>query len=266
MQTECNGLQVSYSLVGSQSAGAPWLVLSHCLAANQELWREQVRELGGKYRILVYDIRGHGSTSAPEGDYSMQELAEDVKALLDKLDTGPVHFAGISLGGMIGQVLALDYPQYVKSLILCDTTCGVPEEMRPTWEERIQAAREHGMQALVEANLDRWLTPEFRRANPETEEWIANMIATTPVSGFAGCCRAISGFDVCDSLHRIDVPTRVIVGEHDPGTPVQAAEAIQQRIPGAELSVLPGARHLTCVEAAEDFNRTVEQFLDSLPG
>jgi 3-oxoadipate enol-lactonase len=265
MQAECNGVLLSYELYGPEG-DVPCLVLSHCLAADMGLWEEQIRELGRFYRVLSYDIRGHGFSSAPEGDYSMEGLAEDLRALLDELGLKRVHFAGISLGGMIGQVFALKHPGYLESLTLCDTTCRVPEELRPLWEERIETVSNRGMEAVVEPTLDRWLTPEFREEQPDATDRIADMIRNTPVSGFAGCCRAISRFDASGDLHAINLPTRVVVGENDPGTPVQEAEAIQQRIPGAELRILSGARHLTCVEAAREFNCVLREILESAEG
>lgn len=265
MQAECNGVHLAYELHGPEN-NVPCLVLSHCLAAEMGLWEEQIRELGRFYRILSYDIRGHGFSSAPEGDYSIDGLAEDLRALLDHLGLGKVHFAGISLGGMIGQVFALKHPEYLKSLTLCDTTSRVPKELQPVWEERIQTVSDKGMEAVVEPTLERWLTPEFREEHPDTADRIADMIRSTPVSGFAGCCRAISRFDVSGDLHIIKVPTRVVVGENDPGTPVEEAEAIQQRIPGAELRILSGARHLTCVEAARELNCVLREILENTEG
>lgn len=265
MQAECNGVLLNYELHGPNN-NAPCLVLSHCLAADMGLWEEQIRELGRFYRVLSYDIRGHGFSSAPEGDYSMDGLAEDLRALLDHLGLEQVHLAGISLGGMIGQVFALKHPGYLESLTLCDTTCRVPAGLQSVWEERIETVRSKGMEAVVKPTLERWLTPEFREEHPDTTDRIADMIRSTPVSGFAGCCRAISRFDACGELHTIKVPTRVVVGENDPGTPVEEAEAIQQRIPGAELRVLSGARHLTCVEAAQEFNCVLREVLENAAG
>jgi 3-oxoadipate enol-lactonase len=264
MRADCDGVSLAYELHGPENA--PAIALSHCLAANKSVWEEQIRDLARSYRVLCYDIRGHGDSSAPEQDYTMEGLADDLSALLDRLGLERVHFAGISLGGMIGQVFALRHPGSLKSLTLCDTTCRVPEELQPVWEERIQAVRSQGMEAVVKPTLDRWLTPEFREAHPDTAEHIAEMIRTTPVSGFAGCCRAISRFDVSSGIHAIEVPTRVVVGENDPGTPVEEAEAIQQRIPDAGLRVLSGARHLTCVEAAEGVNTVIREAVASGEG
>ncbi len=264
MQAEVNGVRLAYELEGPK--GAPCLVLSHCLAANMDLWREQIRDLAGSFRVLRYDIRGHGSSSAPEENYTMEGLAEDLKALLGHLGLEGVHFAGISLGGMIGQVFAARYPDSLKSLVLCDTTCRVPEELQPVWEERIEAVRAHGMEAVVEPTLDRWLTPRFREEHRDVAERIADMIRGTPIAGFAGCCRAISRFDASGDLHQIRVPTAVVVGEDDPGTPVSEAKAIRDRIPGAELRVLPGARHLTCVEAAEGVSSVIREVAASAEG
>ncbi len=259
MDVEVNGLNISYEIEGPEEAQV--IVFSHCLAANMKLWQYQLPEFKDRFRVLTYDIRGHGSSSAPEEAYSMFGLAEDVKLLLDRLGVEKCHFVGISLGGMIAQMFTLNYPERVYSLVPCDTVCKVPQEAAPLWEEKIQTAETQGMEPLVEETLQRWFSDKFREDNPAVNEQIKRMIENTPVSGFVGCCRAIADFDVSEEIANISVPTQVMVGEHDPGTPVSEAKSIQEKIPGAGLEVLPGARHLCNVETAKEFNRKLSDFL-----
>ena len=131
---------------------------------------------------------------------------------------------GISMGGMIGQVLACRYPERIDKSVLCDTTGRVLADTAPTWDERIRAVETGGMQALAEQTLERWLSGEFRRKHPEITGWIRNMILQTPVPGYVGCSKAISGFDILDQLSKVAAPTLIMTGEKDEGTPVSAGK------------------------------------------
>jgi 3-oxoadipate enol-lactonase len=259
MQARVNDVVIHYEIEGP--GDAPLVTLSHSLATSFELWDLQLPVLRGEYRILRFDTRGHGSSSAPAGPYTMEMLAADVIGLLDHLAIRRTHFVGISMGGMIGQVLACRYPDRLKKLVLCDTTARVPPEMTPVWEERIRTAETEGMKALAEQTLERWLSGEFRRNQPEITDRMRKMILLTPVSGYVGCSRAISTFDVSHELSKVSTPTLIITGEKDETTPVGAAEAIQRQIEGSELVIMSGAMHLSNIEAAEPFNRKLRSFL-----
>lgn len=261
MHATVNGIRMQYELTGPEAA--PVIVCSHCLAGSMVVWEPQLAALESRYRVLCYDTRGHGGSSAPDEPYSMEMLSKDVTALLDFLNVEKAHFLGISMGGMIGQTLALMHPDRVASLILCDTTSMVPEAMMPVWEDRIRTAREEGMAAMVEETLARWFSPGFRQKNPDIMAGIENMIVETPIPGFVGCSRAISRFDVHKDLNRISMPTLVMVGENDPGTPLAAARQIHEGIPHSLLVVLPEAFHLSNIEAAASFNENLLAFLAS---
>ncbi|MFP4452226.1 MAG: 3-oxoadipate enol-lactonase [Desulfobacterales bacterium] len=262
MQLKVNDIIVNYEFFGRKSA--PVVVCSHCLAGNINIWDSQMDVLKEDYSILRYDIRGHGGTSAPEGDYTMEMLADDALGLMDELEIEKAHFMGISMGGMIGQTLALAHPERISSLILCDTACSIPEESLPLWDERIVTAKQKGMAALADGTMERWLSSEFQEKYPEVTEKISNIILNTPVNGFAGCCRAISRFDVKDRLPQLSLPVLIMVGENDPGTPVESSRQIQKQISGSRLEVLPGAFHLSNVEASEAFNNVMLDFLGKL--
>jgi 3-oxoadipate enol-lactonase len=259
MKARVNGFEIYYEMEGPEDA--PLVTFNHSLATNLSLWQLQLPALLSGYRVLRLDMRGHGGSSAPPAPYSMQMLAADVVGLLDHLGVQRTHYVGISIGGMIGQVLGCMYPERIEKLVLCNTVGRVPREMAPIWDERIQAAKTDGMQALVDETLERWLTREFRINRPEIDGWIRNMVLHTSVTGYEGCCRAIGAFDFLDELSKTGAQTLVMTGEKDENSTVAAAEEIQKRIAGAELFVIPGVMHLSNIEAADLFNTKLAQFL-----
>lgn len=259
MKITANGITMRYEMEGPESA--PVVTLSHSLATDLAMWDLQTAVLKSRYRVLRYDTRGHGGTDAPEGPYTLDQLAEDAKALLRALGIGKTHFMGISMGGMIGQTLALKDAGVLQSLILCDTSSRIPEEALPIWEERIALAQRQGMNALVESTMERWFTASFRGKPIPALEQVRRMIRTTPVKGYAGCSRAIMQLNLTDRLSEIALPTLIIVGEEDPGTPVAASRTIHQKIKGSELVILKSAAHLSNIEQQDAFSSTVLEFL-----
>jgi 3-oxoadipate enol-lactonase len=262
MKITANGITMHYEMEGPESA--PVVTLSHSLATDLSMWDPQAALLKSGYRVLRYDTRGHGSTDAPEGPYTLEQLAEDVRALLHALRIPKTHFMGISMGGMIGQVLALKNPGMLQSLILCDTSSRIPEEALPIWEERIGLAQKQGMDALVESTMERWFTASFRRRPLPALDKIRGMIRTTPVKGYVGCSRAIMRLNLTERLREITLPSFIIVGEEDPGTPVAASQVIHEQIKGSELVILKSAAHLSNIEQQDAFNTAVMAFLKRL--
>jgi 3-oxoadipate enol-lactonase len=262
MKITANGITMHYEMDGPESA--PVVTLSHSLATDLSMWDPQVSVLKSGYRVLRYDTRGHGGTDAPEGPYTLEQLAEDVRALLQALRIPKTHFMGISMGGMIGQVLALKNPGMLQSLIFCDTSSRIPEEALPIWEERIGLAQKQGMDALVESTMERWFTASFRRKPLPALDKIRGMIRTTPVKGYVGCSRAIMRLNLTERLREITLPSFIIVGEEDPGTPVAASQVIHEQIKGSELVILKSAAHLSNIEQQDAFNTAVMAFLKRL--
>lgn len=264
MQVEANGITVNYRFDGPEDA--PVVTMSHSLAANLEMWAPQVEVLQKRYRVLRYDTRGHGGTEAPEGAYTLEMLADDAYALLQALGIERTHFVGLSLGGMIGQTLALKHPGIFLSLALCDTSSRVPGEAVAAWNDRIGIARDKGMAALVDGTIERWFTEPFRASRDDVVAPVRGMIQATPVAGFAGCCEAIKGLNLIELISAIDLPTLIVVGAEDQGTPVAASEAINQRIAGSTLVVLDAAAHLSNMEQPDAFSAALTGFLDGLGG
>jgi 3-oxoadipate enol-lactonase len=256
MKVKANGIDINYEIEGN----GPWLTMSHSLACDLHMWDPQMPTLTKKFKVLRYDTRGHGQSSAPSGEYTLDQLADDVKGLLESLKIKQTHWAGLSMGGMIGQAFALKYPGVFQSMVLADTTSRRPPDAAKMWGERIQNAQTKGMGALVEGTLGRWFTEPYRKAHPDVTGRIGEGIRKTPVAGFVGCGHAISKIDLTDRLKAIKCPTLVIVGEQDMGTPVEAARAIHQNLPGSELKVIPSAAHLSNIEQAEEFNKAITAF------
>jgi 3-oxoadipate enol-lactonase len=258
MKVKANGIDINYEIEGE----GPWLTMSHSLACNLHMWDPQMPVLTKKFKVLRFDTRGHGQSSAPAGEYTLELLADDLKGLLDAPKIKQTHYAGLSMGGMIAQAFALKYPGVFQSMVLADTTSRRPPNAGQMWGERIQNAQTKGMGALVQGTLERWFTEPYRNSRKDVMEKIGNDIRNTPVNGFVGCCHAISKVDYLDRLKEIKVPALIIVGEQDHGTPPEAARVIQQNLPGSELKVIPSAAHISNVEQAQVFNDSMLGFLN----
>ncbi len=261
MRVLANNTAINCVLEGPEDA--PVVTLSHSLAVTQEMWRPQIAALRERYRVLLFDTRGHGGSEAPVGAYTLEALAEDTVALLAALGIRRTHFVGLSMGGMIGQALALNRPDVLDRLVLADTMSRVPAETQTMWQWRIDTARAEGMAALVDHTVERWFTPACYAAGSDSIDQVRLMVRATAPTGYIGCCEAIRALDFTDRLGEIRIPTLVVVGEQDPGTPVAAAEVIHKGIPGSALEVIEGASHLSNIEQAHAFNRAVLGFLDA---
>ncbi len=257
MKIKTNGIETHYVIEGE----GPWVTLSHSLACNLSMWDEQAKRLSREFKVLRYDTRGHGDSSAPSGAYTMEQLADDAKALFEGLGITRTHWVGLSMGGMIGQTFALKYPGFFQSMVLADTTSRRAPNAEQMWGERVKVAREKGMEGVKNGTLERWFTEPYRQSRKDVIERIGRDIVNTPVDGFAGACDAIAKIDVLDRLKEIDCPTLVVVGDQDHGTPPEMARQIHANIRGSELVIIPSAAHLSNVEQPEAFNEAVVSFL-----
>ena len=212
------------------------------------------------FKVLRFDTRGHGHSSAPAGPYSLDELARDVLDLFQALDIKQTHWLGLSMGGMIGQTLILQHPQLFSSLVLADTTSKRPENAQQMWGQRIAQAKNQGMAAMVESTLQRWFSDEFRERQPVIIQKVAQGIETTSIDGFTGCCEAISHINTFDRLSEISCPTLIMVGEHDHGTPPEMARAMKEQMPKAIFHVIPNAGHISNIEQSDIFNQHLLDF------
>jgi 3-oxoadipate enol-lactonase len=257
MRARTNGIELHYTIDGE----GPWLVMSHSLACNVHMWDPQVPALAKRFKVLRFDTRGHGQSDAPPPPYTLDTLAADAKGLFDHLGIREAHWVGLSMGGMIGQTFALNYPGVLKSLTLADTASAYPEGAAALWAARVKVAQEQGMEALVPPTLERWFTPGYREAQPDKVARIADMIRQTPVPGYAGCCAALPQINTTARLKEIACPAMVVCGEQDMGTPLAMSQAIHAAMPGSELVVIPDAAHISNMEQPEAFTAALERFL-----
>jgi len=254
-----NNTEINYRFDGP--AEGPVVLFSNSLATNLTMWDRQIAALtAAGYRVLRYDTRGHGQSAVPEGPYSIEMMSGDVVGLMDVLDLPRVHFCGLSLGGMVGQMMGATHADRLHSLTLCSTASFVA--LKETWDERIAAARKDGMEGAVDATVDRWLTIAGQERLPGEVEKIRHMVRTTSVEGYCACGVAIQRMDLREKIRGITTPTLVLVGEHDPSTPVAAAEFIHGRIASSELRVIADAAHLINVEQDDVFNEALLGFLN----
>ncbi len=236
----------------------PVLVLSNSLGANLHMWDVQIDEFSKHFRVLRYDSRGQGHSSSAPGPYSIEDMGRDVVALLDRLGIESCSFCGLSMGGLVGQWLGLNAAPRMRKLVLCNTAAKIGSV--DSWNSRIEIVRQGGIEPIASSVLERWFTPEFQQNNAETIARIRMMIESGDRSGYVACCAALRDCDLRDSVHRIQVPTMVIAGTHDPATPPTDGRWLAETIAGAQYVEL-NASHLSNIEAAEEFTSAVLQFL-----
>jgi 3-oxoadipate enol-lactonase len=237
---------------------APVLMLSNSLGTDLHMWDQQVAPLTRHFRLVRYDRRGHGKSGVPKAPYSMERLGRDVVGVLDGLGIAKINWCGLSMGGMVGMWLGANAGSRIDKLILSNTSSHFPD---PTvWDGRIKMVRDKGLEGIVDANMERWFTKDFRARSPQTMERMKTMFVATNVEGYIGCGEAIRDMDHRPLLARIGAPTLVIAGKQDPATPLEGNEFIRQHIPGAKIAVLDTA-HIANMEQPKIYADTVLGFL-----
>jgi 3-oxoadipate enol-lactonase len=249
-------VQIHYEWAGPEDI--PVVLFSNSLGTTLQMWEPQVEEFSKHFRVLRYDTRGHGGSAVTPGSYTIEQLGWDVVRLLDSLGLDRVHFCGLSMGGMIGMFLGANAAKRLHKLVLCDTaaTIGTAE----SWNTRIQTVQNNGMRAVAGGVIERWLTPAFRSRHAEETETALAMLESADPRGYAACCAAVRDMDARQSLGEIQVPCLVLTGTHDHVTTPGDARFLVQNIPAAQYAEVPAA-HLSNIEAEDDFNRQVLQFL-----
>jgi 3-oxoadipate enol-lactonase/4-carboxymuconolactone decarboxylase len=250
-----------YRLEGSE--GKPVLVLSHSIGADHAMWDPQVPDLLSHFQVLRYDIRGHGASDAPKGDYSIEELGRDVLGLADALKISEFGFCGLSLGGAIGQWLAIHATDRVRRLVLANTS----PQFGPAanWDSRRKAVLEGGMAAIIDLVMQRFFSPQMLTRRDVYAQAAQSVILGTDPIGYAGCCSALRDMDHTSTLHQIRVPTLVIAGDHDIATPWAGhSEILAREIPNAQAVHLPAA-HLSNLERPRSFTAALFDFLQPQP-
>ncbi|MFY0690340.1 MAG: 3-oxoadipate enol-lactonase [Paracoccaceae bacterium] len=255
--TQVNGANTAFRFDGP--ADAPVLMLSNSLMSTHRMWDPQMTAFSERFRVLRYDTRGHGASETTPGPYSIELLAEDAAALIETLDVGPVHFLGLSMGGMIGQRLAVSRPELVNKLVLCDTASEMPPvEM---WNERIAVAERDGIEGHVATTIQRWFTEPFVQSSPAAVGFVEGMIRDTGAEGYIACASAVRDMSQTHILKDIAADTLVLIGAEDPACTPEQGFVLHKEIPGAEKVVIEDAAHLSNIEKPIEFNHAVLEFL-----
>lgn len=248
---------MNYKIQGTPNS--PVLILSNSLGSEMMMWDEMIPYLLPYFRVLQYDTRGHGGSKNDIGTdgYSIELLAKDVIDLMDKLKIETAFFCGLSMGGLIGQSLGVNYPNRFKKIVLSNTGAKIGNDDR--WNSRIETISKNGMQAIVEDTMERWFTEDFRKNNAVKVAETQAMFLRSDVQGYSNCCCAIRDADFREQLQNLEVETLVITGDEDLVTNVEQAEFLVSKIPNACLKVLH-ARHLAATELPEEYAKTLIEF------
>lgn len=246
--------------VAVQGEGAP-VVLSHALGLDLHMWDDFAAGLAAGRQVLRYDHRGHGASAVPAGPYAMDDLVADAARLIREWGRGPVVFVGVSMGGMVGQGLAIRHPELVRALVVAHSCAKYPDAARAAWAQRIERVEQGGLAAIADMVMERYFRAAYHAAHPEAlAAFRATLLRTAP-AGYVAACHAVANVDWLDRLGEVRCPTLVVAGAQDLGAPVAMSEAIAERIEGAELAVLDEASHLSVVEQPARFGERVGAFL-----
>jgi 3-oxoadipate enol-lactonase len=257
-----NGATLHACIEGRE--GAPWLVLVHSLGTDLRLWDGQTSVFGKEYRVLRYDVRGHGRSSAPKGPYTMDQLGDDLFGLLEHFAVPRAHVVGISLGALTALAVAERNAPQIASIAVCDSRADMPAEFAQAIDERNRLIRKEGMAAIAQPMVERWITPATFAARPEVAEKVRQMVRATSVEGFASCAEAIKANRLLEQLSQIKVPSIFVAADRDAGLPVEVMHWMQQRVPGSRFKVIAGGGHLSNLDQPDAYNDVVLQFLRSL--
>lgn len=236
----------------------PWLVLCNSLGTDLHMWDAQAEALSTRFRVLRYDRRGHGQSTAAPGPYTLADLGGGVLALMDALKIERANFCGLSIGGLVGQWLGIHAPDRIERLVVCATAAKIGTA--ESWNQRIALVQDKGLTPLLGATADRWFTPDFIAANPDVVKDILARFAAVSAEGYAGCCAALAGADLRAQINRIGVPVLAISGDDDPVCTPDDLQAIADGVADGQHVSLPG-RHIVNIESAEAFSAALADFL-----
>ena len=253
---EHNGFRTHYELQGVDSL--PVLLLSNSLGTNLSMWEGQREQFEKYFRLLRYDTRGHGESSVTPGPYQIELLAQDVIHLLDHLQIPQASFCGLSMGGMIGISLGINWPKRLHKLVLCNTAAKIGTA--EFWSARIEKVEREGTESIAQGLLERWFTPSFLSQSLGIVATTKRTLLHTSAEGYAACCAAVRDGDFREDLKKIRVPTLIVSGALDPVIPMPDVQFLVKQIPEAQHLELQ-ASHLSAIEAKDAFNKGVLRFL-----
>ena len=253
---ERDGASIWYATEGRSDA--PPLLLIHSLATTHELWAPQMPALARDFRVIRYDVRGHGNSTAAAGDITIEQLGRDALAVLEASGITRAKVAGVSLGGLTAIWMAEHVPDRVDRLVLANTAARIGTS--DSWNARIRVVREGGMTVAADLAIPRWFTDGFRENHPDIMQAYRAMVLATPLESYVSACSALRDADLRADTHRISAPTLVIAGSEDRSTPPADSELLRDTIPDAHMEVLHSA-HLANVECADEATALLLDFL-----
>lgn len=255
-----NGIVLHHQVIGRP--GAPALVFNNSLGSDFRIWQDVAPAFTDRFRVVLYDKRGHGLSDAPPAPYTMDDHTDDLLALLDHLRIESASLVGLSVGGMIAQRAALRAPERVSALVLCCTAAkiGTPE----LWAERIGAVERGGIEPIAESVLQRWFTPDFHAARRDEVSGWRNMLVRTPSHGYAATCAAIRDADLRRDADKIAAPTLCVAGDQDGSTPPDVVRGTASLIPGARFELIDGCGHIPCVEKPAVLTHLIQRHLQEI--
>lgn len=252
-------MTLAFDMAGSEAA--PALVLLHPVATRADVWAPLVPILASEYRVVAVDLPGHGRSASLEATARLVEYADAVVDTVRSLGIDHAAIVGVSFGGMIAQALALRHPERASALVLAHCGAKTPPAGKEVWEERVGAAREHGMASQVDETLARWLTPRFLEQAPLTSAWLGDFVRTTSLAGYEAAIRCIQELDHLEALASVRTSSLVIAGRHDVAVPLAASRAMAETMNARFVELDSG--HMGHVEAASAFAETTHAFLQS---
>ncbi len=261
MRATVNGLEIEYEISGHRTA-LP-VVFIHGFPFSKEMWKPQVEALKKEHYVITYDVRGHGKSDVGDGQYSVEYFVDDLIGLLDHMKLSSVVVAGLSMGGYIALRAIERNPERFRGLVLCDTR-SEPDNNEGKIKRAAQAktVKSDGMKNFAEGFLKAVFYEKSFQSQPDAVAEIKTIIENSSPAAVAGTLMALAArTDTTSSLYAIKVPTLILVGQHDNVTPPSASHAMKDKIPGAELYVIPNAAHMSNMENAEEFNKRLLGFL-----
>ncbi|MET0189362.1 MAG: 3-oxoadipate enol-lactonase [Pseudonocardia sediminis] len=254
-------MQIHHRIDGPDDA--PVLVLGPSLGTDLGLFDAQTAAFSDRFRVVRFDLRGHGASPVPSGDATMADLAGDVVELLDSLGIDKVHYVGVSIGGAIGQQLAVHTDRLLSLAVLASAARFADPE---AWGTRAATVREKGTEAMVASRVGTWFTRDFELRNPTEARRLLDMLRAVSDEGYAACCAAIGAFDIRDQLSTISVPTLAVAGAEDPATPPEFLRLIADSVPGARYAEVPDTAHLLNAEDPDRVNELIAGHLKEAAG
>ena len=249
------------NLVRTGPRGGTPIILVHPVGLDLSYWDRQIDALRGTHDVVAFDLPGHGHTPGAPADWTLDKAAGCLGQVIHRLEVGPAHLVGLSVGGMISQALTLAQPDQVRSLTLIDTAAAFAEPARTAMRDRAETARRAGMTAVLDTTIKRWFTAETERDRPHLIDRVSKTLLADDPMVHAAMWDMIAGLDLVSELHRIACPTLILVGEFDPSSPPAAAHVLKENIADAEMHVIADASHMAPLERPDEVNAYLVRFL-----